>query len=1014
MQQQIGDEYPSLDVAFLGVNLLGLESGNATASQGKTIPWLQDGDKDGDAVSDVWKDWGTGHLDVVILDGDNRKIGAMNAASASLDNPQNYNQLLEGLVYAATVSTPTGLDLLPGTDSGSNSTDNRTNFNNAAAGSALQVQVNGVTSGATVRLYADGVLIGETIAAGTAVTVTTTGANPLVDGSHALTATQTANGITSRLSSALTFTVDTTIAAFTSSAPPQATVNSTYFYDVQNADEGEPGFVYALSGAPSGAAINPTTGLVSWTPTAGQLGSRSFSVVATDSAGNTRTQLLTVDVGISELVRYSVEVQNLQGQTISSIDADQEFQLSVFVEDRRNSSPGVAAAYTDLTFDAGRVTLTGPLEFGPRYAVGGTSSTQTPGLIDEAGSSTAAPVGGRQLLFTAPMKATAAGLISFALDAADGSEHTTRLVGQQSAVAEQSIARGTATLQVNSVLLANNDQLSLDEDSVATTLDVLANDTAKGLGGQSPTITSVTPGSRGGQVQIASGGAAVIYTPASDIFGTETFTYTIAVGSLTDQATVTVDLRPVNDPPQVAPDSYTFNTNTGAHSLDVLANDSSEPDGGESLTIVAVGSPSQGGSVSIATDKKRLEYTPAAEFTGMETFTYTVDDGSGATRQATVTVTVRDFVPSTLSGLVYLDANGNGLADAEERRLGHVVITLAGTDSSGQRVERSITTAADGSYRFADLAPGTYTVTQRQPEFLLDGPDTVGSQGGSSAVNDQFSLELEQGVAASGYNFGERGVPARFVTYRDFLSSTPRRSFLAAAAPEEDCQWFSPSEPWSSDAAHMLRMSADGMTAVISAAGQRNEERSVNVPLTSSGAGRVVGVRNEVKLLQFSEAAMPVTTVGQSSEARATLEAGEGESSGVVSSRIPANSRSVATPETEVAVGIATAISPEVTVQGPPTGTPDARVIAVSFAPPPAAIRAPIAVPSTSRSATSIVDPVGSVAVERAVDATMESRFPAPDWRLSDDGLVLRDEGLAAYAAEVDSALTDLLASVVD
>lgn len=1013
MQKEIDQQYPSLNVSFLGVNLLGLESGNATASQGKSIPWLQDGDKDGDAVSDVWKDWGTGHLDVVILDGENRKIGAMNAASAGLDNSNNYTQLLNGLVYAATVNPPSGLDLLAVTDSGASTTDNLTQFNNASPGTAVQVQLTGVTNGATVRLYADGASIGEAIATGTEVVVTSNGTTRLADGIHTLTATQTVRGITSSLSAGFSFTVDTSIADFSSSPPDKATVNSAYIYDAQTADEGSVGVVYALSGGPAGATIDPISGVVNWTPTAEQLGQRSFTVVATDAAGNLRTQAVTVEVTAGELVRYTVQVTNLAGQPISTIETDQDFRLSVFVEDRRGSSQGVAAAFTDLSFDGRRVALTGPLEFGPAYA-GGSADATTVGLIDEAGAATATAAGGRQLLFAVPMKAIEAGQVSFVLDAADSGQHATRLVGQQAPVAEANIARGTASLVVNAVLVANADRHSLDEDSAANTLDVLANDVAKGLGSQSLTITAATPGSRGGQVQIAPGGAALIYTPANNVFGTETFTYTIAVGSLTDQATVTVDLRPVNDPPQVAPDSYTFNTNTGAHSLDVLANDSSEPDAGESLTIVAVGSPSQGGSVSIAGDRKRLEYTPAADFTGTETFAYTVDDGSGSTRQATVTVTVRDFVPSSLSGIVYLDANGNGLADAQERRLGHVAITLAGTDSSGQAVERSTTTAADGSYRFVDLAPGTYTVTQRQPEFLLDGPDTVGSQGGSSAVNDQFSLELEQGVAASGYNFGERGVPARFVTYRDFLSSTPRRSFLAAAAPEEDCQWFSPSEPWSSDAAHMLRMSADGMTAVISVAGQRNEERSVNLPLTSSGAGRVVGVRNEVKLLQFSDAVMPVTTVRQSSEASTTPEAGEGEYSSVVSLRIPANSRSVATAEREITVGIATALFPEATVKSPNTGETDARVIAASFASPPAEMRAPIVLPRTGGSTTSIVDPIRLVAVERAVDTVMESRLPAPDWRLSDDGLVLRDEGLAVYAGEVDTVLTDLVASVVD
>ena len=43
--------------------------------------------------------------------------------------------------------------------------------------------------------------------------------------------------------------------------------------------------------------------------------------------------------------------------------------------------------------------------------------------------------------------------------------------------------------------------------------------------------------------------------------------------------------------------------------------------------------------------------------------------------------------------------------------------------------------AADGSYSFADLRPGTYQVNEAQPAAYLDGKDTTGSTGGSNAAH---------------------------------------------------------------------------------------------------------------------------------------------------------------------------------------------------------------------------------------------------------------------------------------
>ncbi len=105
---------------------------------------------------------------------------------------------------------PTGVDLLPGSDSGILDNDDLTNLDNSAVEKTLQFEVAGTVAGATVTLYADGTVIGTTTAAGTTTTVTTDGTCDLVDGPHSITARQTEpSQAESDDSPALGITVDT-------------------------------------------------------------------------------------------------------------------------------------------------------------------------------------------------------------------------------------------------------------------------------------------------------------------------------------------------------------------------------------------------------------------------------------------------------------------------------------------------------------------------------------------------------------------------------------------------------------------------------------------------------------------------------------------------------------------------------------------------------------------------------------------------------------------------------------
>ena len=132
---------------------------------------------------------------------------------------------------------------------------------------------------------------------------------------------------------------------------------------------------------------------------------------------------------------------------------------------------------------------------------------------------------------------------------------------------------GTATVQVeyqfNQAPVAVADSATVVEDSGASAIDVLANDTD--TDGGAIAVGAVTQPANG-SVVITGGGSGLTYQPNLNYCNTQpggtpdTFTYTLSPGSST--ATVSVTVTCVDDPPVAVADTATVRRGRGGASRD--------------------------------------------------------------------------------------------------------------------------------------------------------------------------------------------------------------------------------------------------------------------------------------------------------------------------------------------------------------------------------------------------------------------------------------------------------------
>ncbi|TWU60560.1 Cna protein B-type domain protein [Rubripirellula tenax] len=198
--------------------------------------------------------------------------------------------------------------------------------------------------------------------------------------------------------------------------------------------------------------------------------------------------------------------------------------------------------------------------------------------------------------------------------------------------------------------------------------------------------------------------------------------------------------------------------------------------GGNGVTINGSSITVNGGNLASAgTFSFTVTATVNAGVTAAQVNTASVDSDTNETaltnNTATASTTV-DPLTGSIAGKVFLDVNTNGIFDTGDTGIEGVSVRLTGTDDLGTVVDRTVQTNASGDYVFAQLAAGTYSVIETDPEAFDDGAESAGTGAVSSNTGqDTFTnLRIAAGGTAAAFNFGELA----------FVDALSKRRFIAS------------------------------------------------------------------------------------------------------------------------------------------------------------------------------------------------------------------------------------------
>ncbi|HEY7319251.1 MAG TPA: Ig-like domain-containing protein, partial [Candidatus Binatia bacterium] len=496
---------------------------------------------------------------------------------------------------------------------------------------------------------------------------------------------------------------------------------------------------------------------VSYTPSANYNGTDSFSFTVTDGQATSNV------ANISITVRAVNDAPTAHDVTIST-DEDTPVVISLRSSDIDNTT----AAFTIVT---------GP-SHGSLGSLSQPSCANAPNGDGSLGSSCAATL-------TYTPTANFYGADSFTYKVSDSA--------QDSTVASVSI---TVT-PVNDAPFANGQSIATNEDTQVT---IILN--AIDIDSQNLSFSIVTNPNAGSLSALSAPNcvannagstctATVVYHPAADQNGADSFSFKVNDGSLDSSAAlINITVNPVNDEPVGSNDFYvtTKDTPLNVGAPGPLGNDNDPENAETALTAVLVNGPAHAASFSLNGDGSFV-YIPEAGFTGTDSFAYKANDAIDDGNASTVVVAVVELNDRPLASNDFykteketpLSADGRGVLANDNAAASLTAILIAGPSHAA-----SFTLRADGSFdytpapgfvgndsfsykandRINDSNPGMVTIAVLQPNSFPVAENDTASIGEDGALS----------VAVPGVLSNDVGAPASSLTV--LLVNPPTHAFL--------------------------------------------------------------------------------------------------------------------------------------------------------------------------------------------------------------------------------------------
>ncbi|MFC5450589.1 Ig-like domain-containing protein [Paenibacillus aestuarii] len=519
-------------------------------------------------------------------------------------------------------------------------------------------------------------------------------------------------------------------------------VNQSKLITLAGTDADGDNLTYAIGTGPAHGTLSAVSGTnVTYTPAEGYAGSDSFTFTAADGKATSAPAVVSITVtqGNRAPVAASQSVDTGVNQskliTLAGTDAD---------GDNLTYAIGTGPAHGTLSaVNGANVTYTpeedyaGPDSF--TFTAGDGKATSAPAVVSiTVTQGNRAPVAASQSVDTGVNQSK---LITLAGTDADG-DNLTYAIGTGPAHGTLSAVNGANVTYTPEEDYAGPDSFTFTAaDGKATSapamvsINVIQSNRAPVVAPQAVTtdenqakqITLAGSDADGDNLTYAIGtgpahgtlsavnGTNVTYTPTAGYSGPDSFTYTASDGKLTSApAAVTITVTAINHAPVADGQAVT----TDEDQSKTITLSGTDPDE-NNLTYAIVTGPAHGtlGPISGA----NVTYTPAPNYNGADSFTFTVTDGKATSTPATVNITVTPVNDAPT-------ASGKDATTAEDQSTD---ITLLGADVDNDQLTYAIATPP---------AHGTVTIQDNVATYT-PAPNYNGA--------DSFTLTVTDGKATS-------------------------------------------------------------------------------------------------------------------------------------------------------------------------------------------------------------------------------------------------------------------------